>query len=317
MRNDKLVSIAMATYNGEKYLEEQLDSIYAQTYKNIEVIVCDDKSSDQTIEILEKYKQKYGLEYYINKQNLGYVKNFEKVVSLSTGEFIALSDQDDIWLPNKIEMLIEEIGDSLLIHSDAYLVNESGKIISDSFSKSIKKRPMQTKIEYLFHNNVTGCTMMFHKKLLDYALPIPENFPVHDWWFAIMASKYGNINYFKKNLIKYRQHSNNQIGGIKEKKGLIGSTFINKGYCSDSKLEFYNRWSRRMEVFTKISSFDTDEKKIVISLYEYYNDFCIKKIRLKSFFFHLKYFNYFNYNKSLIIRVKELFLSILGCGKCL
>ena len=99
---NKLVSIAMATYNGEKYLKEQLDSIYAQTYKDIEVIVCDDCSSDKTVEILDEYKEKYGLKYYINEKNLGFKKNFEKAISLCSGDFIALADQDDIWIENKI-----------------------------------------------------------------------------------------------------------------------------------------------------------------------------------------------------------------------
>ena len=98
MINYPLISIAIATYNGEKYLEEQLDSIYAQTYKNIEVIVTDDCSSDKTVEILKKYYKSHGLKYVINETNLGFVKNFEKAISLCRGDYIALSDQDDIWL---------------------------------------------------------------------------------------------------------------------------------------------------------------------------------------------------------------------------
>lgn len=120
MKN-KLVSIAMATYNGEKYLKEQLDSIYAQTYKNIEVIVCDDCSSDKTVEILDEYKEKYGLKYYINEKNLGFKKNFEKAISLCSGDFIALADQDDIWIESKIEIFLKSKGIDNLIYMSDYL----------------------------------------------------------------------------------------------------------------------------------------------------------------------------------------------------
>ncbi len=113
MKNS-LISIAMATYNGEKYLKDQLDSIYNQTYKNIEVIVTDDCSIDKIVEILEQYARFHGLKYTVNEENLGFVK----VISLCGGEYIALADQDDIWEKNKIEILVNEIGSNLLIHSD-------------------------------------------------------------------------------------------------------------------------------------------------------------------------------------------------------
>src|SRR5574344_2136916 len=98
-----MISLALPTYNGEKYLREQLDSIFNQTMVPEEIVVVDDRSTDSTIQILEEYKQKYGLKYYINEQNLGYNKNFEKAITLCQGDYIALCDQDDVWLPEKIE----------------------------------------------------------------------------------------------------------------------------------------------------------------------------------------------------------------------
>ena len=134
---NKLVSIAMATYNGEKYLRKQLESIYNQTYKNIEFIVCDDRSSDKTVKILQEYQNKYGLKFFINEQNLGFVKNFEKAASLCTGEYIAFADQDDVWLPDKIEILLSEIGNNSLICSDAKLIDENNNQVAESLVKNL------------------------------------------------------------------------------------------------------------------------------------------------------------------------------------
>lgn len=139
MINYPLISIAIATYNGEKYLKEQLDSIYAQTYKNIEVVVTDDCSTDKTVEILDKYAKTHGLKYFVNEKNLGFVKNFEKAMTLCKGKFVALADQDDIWEKNKIQILYGHIGDSLLIHSDASLIDAEGEIINTSYKQSSHK----------------------------------------------------------------------------------------------------------------------------------------------------------------------------------
>lgn len=113
MINRPLISIALATYNGEKYLEDQLNSIYTQTYKNIEVAVTDDCSTDKTVEILEQYSKSHGLKYFVNTENLGFVKNFEKAISLCEGDFIALSDQDDVWEKDEIGILVNKIGSKL------------------------------------------------------------------------------------------------------------------------------------------------------------------------------------------------------------
>ena len=135
MTNIPLVSVAMATYNGEPFLREQLDSIYNQTYKNIQVLVTDDCSDDKTVHILEEYKIRYGLQYYVNDKTLGAVRNFERALSFCKGEYIALSDQDDIWFREKIDNLVNEIGDCSLIFSDAKLMGRYAKNDLDSLNK--------------------------------------------------------------------------------------------------------------------------------------------------------------------------------------
>lgn len=219
-----LISIAMTTFNGEKYLREQLDSIYNQTYPNIEVVVCDDCSSDGTVEILKEYQAHHGLKYLVNEKNLGYTKNFEKAISLCRGEYIALSDQDDRWLPEKLEVLLRHIGDHSVIHSDARLINEQGEVFSDSFARYAKKMTdPHNEMEMCLNGCVTGCTCMFKRDFRDEILPFPEDLYVHDKWIGIVAFRKGKLFYLDKPLIDYRIHSSNNIGA-----GQPESAFLSK-----------------------------------------------------------------------------------------
>lgn len=205
------ISIAIATYNGEKYLHEQLDIILNQTVQPSEIIIVDDCSTDNTWQILQSYARNNStIKIHQNESNLGTCQTFNKAILLTTGDLIALSDQDDVWLPNKLERLTANIGDNLLIHSDAYIVDESLNIVSTTFKKGVMSQQYFT--DYLFANNVTGCTCMFSRKLLDVAFPIPVGFYIHDHYLALAASYFGSIKYINEPLIKYRQHDNNQIG---------------------------------------------------------------------------------------------------------
>ena len=167
---DKLISIAMCTYNGERFVKEQIDSIIAQSYTKFELIVVDDCSKDNTINIIKDYQSKDDrIKLFQNENNLGFVKNFEKAISLCSGDYIALADQDDIWKKDKIEVFIKNIGDNLLIYSDAILI--------DQYSKEIGKeliRPNGNLVEgkcnkaFIFYNCVSGNTLMFKKELIKY-----------------------------------------------------------------------------------------------------------------------------------------------------
>jgi glycosyltransferase involved in cell wall biosynthesis len=208
---NKLVSIAMATYNGEKYLREQLDSIYNQTYKNMEVVVCDDCSTDGTAEILEKYKQEYGLKYYINEKNLGFAKNFEKATCLCKGEFIAFSDQDDIWHPEKIEILVKEIENYSLVRSDSELIDSEGKYLDGTYVKNMFKRMDIDKPDKIFPIPVQGCSYLFKREILKKALPFSKHFS-HDKSIADAAECENGIKFLDKCLFKYRLHDSNVVG---------------------------------------------------------------------------------------------------------
>lgn len=130
----KMISIAMATYNGEKYLREQLDSILAQTVQDFELIVCDDCSTDLTMQILNEYAERDSrIKVFENEENLGFKKNFEKVIGLCSGNYIALSDQDDIWLPEHLEVLYKNIGEKSTSWGNSLLIDSNGNCAEETF----------------------------------------------------------------------------------------------------------------------------------------------------------------------------------------
>lgn len=197
----------MPTYNGEKYIEAQLDSIYNQTMIPEEVIVVDDRSTDGTVAILERYKQKYGLKYYVNERNLGYNLNFEKAISLCSGDFIALCDQDDVWLPTKIERSYKKIVEfppeiPALVSS---FNSKDIRILEIGQGKIMKNRDW--KYNFSIYTS-QGCTLMFNKKLKEIALPIPSNI-MYDAYLGFTASLIGNRFYIGEQMMYYRIHEGN------------------------------------------------------------------------------------------------------------
>ncbi len=203
----------MATYNGEKYIAEQIQSIINQTYKNIELIVQDDASSDRTVEIIRFFENRITIALQINKKRLGFVSNFEKGIARASGKYIALSDQDDIWVENKIEILISEIGSADLIHSNCELIDDAGNFLFSKWKKAVLIRNAGP--ELLFQNDITGCTTLFKKELLSIILPFPAGLSFHDWWIAMCAASRNGIKYIDRPLVKYRQHHNQEAGSGK------------------------------------------------------------------------------------------------------
>ena len=215
------VDILMATYNGENYLKEQIDSILNQTYKNIQLIISDDCSKDGTREILKKYEQNDKIKIFYQQENLGYIKNFEFLLNKVESNLYMLSDQDDIWKEEKIEKSVEKLKNENvdLVFGDLEVVDENLNTIYESFNKYMKlerkidKCIRNYKLQYLY-NCITGCTILSKKELLDKILPLPSQskYMVHDYWMGLIVSLNGKIGYIKEPYIKYRQHGNNQIG---------------------------------------------------------------------------------------------------------
>lgn len=214
------VSIVMATYNGEKYLRQQLNSILEQTCQHFELIVVDDASTDETLSILNEYAASDDrIHVYPAENNLGLVANFERGLRLAKGEFIALSDQDDIFRKDKIEQLMNALKahpDRDLAVSDLSLIDEEGNEIARSMRRYQRLKPRQGKPfrRLLRSNFATGCAMMFRRRLLEPAIPFPPDCVVHDWWLAVIASsaKGGGIYLVEEPLTAYRQHRANVLG---------------------------------------------------------------------------------------------------------
>lgn len=282
------IDILLATYNGEKYLKEQIDSILNQTYKNIRLIISDDCSTDDTKNILNKYEKKDNrIKVFYQEKNLGYIKNFEFLLTKVESKFYMLSDQDDVWLPQKVEKSLEKIQkeNADMVFSDLEVVDSDLKTVYNSFNdfmlltRKINKYIDSYKLNYLY-NCVTGCTIISKKQFIKYILPIPSIHKevAHDYWMALMVSLNGKMSYMPERYIKYRQHGNNQIGTDKishkfKKLEQVRNLFINV------KLGIFNTYVENNSRFPK------ELQKINCDALEYY-----KMIKEK------KCFNFKNWN---------------------
>lgn len=222
MKENQTIDILLATYNGEKYLKEQIDSILNQTYKNINLIISDDCSTDRTREILKEYEHSdERIKIYYQKENQGYIKNFEFLLKQVNSDVYMLSDQDDVWLPEKIEKSYETLKkkNADLVFGDLEVVDKNLNTIYPSFNKfmlldrKIRKYIDSYKINYLY-NCVTGCTVMSKKEYINKLLPFPSKskYVAHDHWMGIIIALDGKLAYMPEKYIKYRQHGNNEIG---------------------------------------------------------------------------------------------------------
>lgn len=219
---NELISVAMTTYNGEKFLRQQLDSIFAQTYTCLEVVVTDDQSTDGTVSILHEYSKKYPLHYAVNEGTLGVVKNFERAVSLCGGTYVAFADQDDVWLPDKLALCLQKMQSieashpdtPVLVHTDLRVVDEQLNTVRESLWRAHGTDPVVYKVpeQVAARNFVTGCTMLLNRQALGMTMPFPAEVLMHDWWIAINIIKHGIITSIPEATVLYRQHGGNQVG---------------------------------------------------------------------------------------------------------
>lgn len=202
-----LISIALCTYNGEKYIKEQLDSIVLQSYKKLEIIITDDNSSDRTLEFIKSYNDNR-IKIIKNNKNIGYNLNFQKCLNLCSGEYICISDQDDIWNRNKVFDLYGKIKNSVMVYSDSELIGEDNQSLGSNMSDllNVKFTHIKSPLELVFRNIISGHSMMFNRRLLSVALPVPNGI-YYDWWLAFAAAASDRIEYSESTLVKHRKHS--------------------------------------------------------------------------------------------------------------
>jgi len=279
------ITAAVCTYNGEKYIQEQLDSILNQSVKVDEIIICDDRSSDKTVAIVNALAASHPgiIQFHINEENLRVNKNFEKAISLSTGDLIFLSDQDDVWEQDKVQKILQVFGQNPTaqgVFSNAHLIDDEGnrrgtQSLWDNvlFIENAIKGPKEL-YGYIsnIRNMVTGATLCIKKETRDMIFPFPDSKAMyHDEWIALILASRNTLFYTTERLISYRVHASQQIGIIKpsvlKENNLIIASIIHKKYPKKfhylyliykSYFRNYNKFARLKKSYTHKINFDLD-----------------------------------------------------------
>jgi len=260
-----LVSIVMAVYNGESYLKWQLDSILNQSFRDFELIICDDNSIDGSWDILNEYaKSDKRIKLYRNSKTLGLVKNFENLLKRARGEYIALSDQDDIWHKDKLKEQLKSISGAkwVLIHSDLELIDENNTPIAPSYfkKKGYLFPPSSNLALMLSRCGVMGNTILIDRELLKRLLPFPKNLKYHDWYIAVVAEAFGKRVTLNRALVKYRIHTKNTSKKALWLNGAMRYPWRHRW------LPFRDRWKKEALEYL-LDRVDSDFNKRVIEVY--------------------------------------------------
>lgn len=250
------VVIILATYNGEKYIEEQIRSIQEQGYQSWCLLIRDDCSTDGTVQLIKRMAVNDKRISLLNHDdsNIGVVKSFgllmEEALKDENTEYVFFSDQDDVWSSKKLEVMLQRFSEieklsrveneAILIHSDLEVVDATLSTINESFMsyQAIRHESVAAWQVLAVQNFVTGCSMAINRSLLEQAQPLPTTTIMHDWWIALFASIYGHIEFIDETLLKYRQHESNEVGA----KGFWG-------YINPFSQNLLSRWKNGAKHF--------------------------------------------------------------------
>ncbi len=299
------IHIVLATYNGEAFLREQLESILANDFQDIKIEICDDGSTDGTIQIAEEYEKQYEfISLHRNEKNLGYVMNFMAGIQRSESPYVMLCDQDDIWHSDKIRKTFERMKEleqkegeqkPLLVFTDAMnFEHESGKELG-KFHESSHLDATKTDTAHLFmENKCIGCSIMVNGAIRDYLGELPKEIRVHDWWLALICSHFGKISYLDESTLQYRQHNGNMIGGsgffayvkkrignLKEQRAAVVATY-------EQGKAFYDMFGKQLpkekaecaSCFAKMKEAGFIKRRIWLIKYGYWKSGMVRNIAL-------------------------------------
>jgi glycosyltransferase involved in cell wall biosynthesis len=316
------ISIALCTYNGEKFLNEQLESFLVQTRLPEELIVGDDRSNDTTVKLIEDFAKTspFPVHIHINKNNLGSTSNFDETISRCNGDLIFLSDQDDVWNVNKLEQIervfIEnkQVG---MVFTNAEIVDENLKAVGNdlwhfTFPKECRRGSFIDNL--LWQNVVTGATMAFRSEFRELFSPIPTDIPnaIHDAWISLVIAANAEVKFINENLIKYRQHSNQQLGlNLNDNANYAKSITYNQNEIL--RLEKMLEIFRTNPIFSNTNTIDLidtfiSEKQELIKHYEARMNLSKNSLhRILPIFDELKTGRYAKFSKGFLSAAKDLF----------
>lgn len=294
---DKFISVLMATYNGELFLEKQLESILNQTHLNFELIICDDMSTDSTFELLKSYLLiDKRIRVIRNSENLGFKKNFEKLMSMAQYDFFAFSDQDDIWHELHLEKLLSNLGNKDLVCGNSVFIDKDGSFLGKpvrSKNCNLIVENQEDLVTHLCHSNfIQGSALMVRKSLVDEVLPIPDGVKFHDYWLGINAALRNGVSYTSDNILYYRNHGRN-------------ATNLNKESLYYRVFKVKSDYSLQIEFLDNVIAFN--KGKCVQCLNELDEAiFYYRSLQGRTnFFYSLKYF-FHNYRKMYLTSSKKL-----------
>lgn len=276
-----MISVVIATYNGEQYIVEQLKSITAQTLLPDEIIIVDDFSSDETVNLINDFakQSKVPVKTYINDKNIGSNKSFERAITLASGDIIFFSDQDDFWVQNKVELIMKEFENNsvVLVFSDGIICDSSLKDLNITNWQKIHITPARVKLLQsddafliLSHKNfVTGAAMAVRREVALAALPILEH-NWHDEWITLIAYCLGDIKAVSEKLFYYRQHDNQQVGVLKKapKRSIFSFEYIIDHFHQVKRVGRINQKVKKYDILLSYVKQNKSTKEKALTLIE-------------------------------------------------
>lgn len=202
----KHISVCMASYNGAQFIDQQIRSILQQIGSDDEVVISDDGSTDNTLQIINKFNDPR-IKVFHNTSRHGPIGNFENSLLHSSGQLIFLADQDDVWLPNKVTTVCSLLINNELVLTDCEVVDQSGNVLYPSFFEVRNSR--QGFWFNIYRNSYMGCCMAFRRDILSYILPFPTQIHMHDWWIGLLVELKGRVVFYNEPMIRYVRHGKN------------------------------------------------------------------------------------------------------------
>lgn len=283
------VAILLATYNGSKFLIDQIDSLLSQSYSSWKLYISDNGSTDTTLQIIENYCTKYPDRIFTlnNNSALSAKANFSFLLHNVIADYYFFCDQDDFWFSYKLEITLHEMNKNekthsseipILVHTDLTVTDKNLKIISPSYWEYQNIDPSKTRLsQLLVQNVVTGCTVVINKALRDIAIPVPNEVIMHDWWLALVASSFGYISCIKEPTIYYRQHGLNDVGAKRWDFKYIQKRFREQNQIKCQLLKYQNQAKCLLDQFS--DRLNTEQLDILYDLANLSNFGKMQKIK--------------------------------------